>query len=449
MKKTTILIVMAALWLNFWARAQDNKVTDVITTGLKIGQKVPDLSLTNIHNYKDGAGQTATTAKISDFKGKLLILDFWATWCGPCVAMIPSMESLQQQFDNRLQFLSVSYQTADIVIPFLKKIQQEHKEPFVIPQVVESKILHRYFPHIYLPHYVWINGEGIVVAITDHLAVNDKEIEAVLANGKTSALTKVDLKLKHQDSLSFLEQRHKYFQQTLMSNSTLTGYVPGAKAGTKTYGLDSLKTYRVVAQNQSMAGLFKLAYADYKIYNFNRIIIKVNDSSKLTPSSRDKNVTDWMKANSYCFEMRVSNKLASKQPEFFALMRQQLGLLFPQYKTSIVDKNVESYVLMRTSKLDKLKSKNSASFFKTSPIGYSISNFPLRSLIRMLNMSHLQHLDTPIIDQTNYLGMVDLEINAKMSDIESINSALENYDLKFVSKKTKVAYLLIQDNITK
>lgn len=437
---------MAMLCLNFWANAQ---VVDVTTKGLQIGQQVPDVTLTNLHNYKDASGKPAKTAKLSDFKGKLLILDFWATWCSPCVAMIPKVESLQKQFENRLKFLSVSYQAEDIVIPFLEKIQAEHKEPFSIPQIVESKILHRYFPHIYLPHYVWINGEGIVVAITDHLAVNANDIETVLSSGKINVITKADLKLSYQESLSFLEQNHKYYHHSLKSNTTLTGYIPGLGGGYKIHSLDSLKTYRIVAQNQSLAGLFQLAYRDYNIHNFNRIIIKVNDSSKLTPTSKDKDINDWMKTKSYCFEMRVSNKLASNQKALYTLMRQQLASLFSEYKTSIVYKNVDSYALIRTSKLDKLKSKNNTSFFKPSAIGYSISNYPLQSFIKMLSLTHLQHLDTPIVDQTNYNGRIDLEINAKMDNIESINTALENYDLKFVSKKTKVAYLLIQDNETK
>ena len=93
MKKTTILIALSLLCLNFWANAQ---AVDVTIQGLQIGQVVPNVTLTNLQNYKDASGKAATTAKLSDFKGKLLILDFWATWCAPCVAAIPKLENLQK-----------------------------------------------------------------------------------------------------------------------------------------------------------------------------------------------------------------------------------------------------------------------------------------------------------------------------------------------------------------
>ena len=107
MKKITIVIVMAMLCLNFSAKAQ---AEDVTTKGLQIGQEVPNVTLTNLYNYKNASGKVATTAKLADFKGKLLILDFWATWCAPCVASIPKLENLQKQFEGKLQILPVTYQ---------------------------------------------------------------------------------------------------------------------------------------------------------------------------------------------------------------------------------------------------------------------------------------------------------------------------------------------------
>ncbi|MGB4400563.1 MAG: TlpA disulfide reductase family protein, partial [Daejeonella sp.] len=96
MKKTIQTIAMATLclFLSNTALAQ--------TAALKIGDKVPDVTINNISNYK------STSAKLSDFKGKLLILDFWATWCAPCIAMIPKMDSLEKAFEGKVAFLSVT-----------------------------------------------------------------------------------------------------------------------------------------------------------------------------------------------------------------------------------------------------------------------------------------------------------------------------------------------------
>jgi peroxiredoxin len=60
----------------------------------------PDFSL------KDAEGKTL---KLSDFRGKVVLLNFWATWCGPCALEIPWFVEFQQQFKNRgLEIVGVS-----------------------------------------------------------------------------------------------------------------------------------------------------------------------------------------------------------------------------------------------------------------------------------------------------------------------------------------------------
>ncbi len=56
------------------------------------GKKAPDFTLTTT----DGK-----TLKLSDFKGKGVIVNFWATWCPPCRAEIPDMVELQKEYESK------------------------------------------------------------------------------------------------------------------------------------------------------------------------------------------------------------------------------------------------------------------------------------------------------------------------------------------------------------
>jgi len=57
-------------------------------------------------NYKNYAGGTSS---LSDFKGKYVYIDIWATWCGPCKVEIPYLKELDEKYkDKNIQFVSVS-----------------------------------------------------------------------------------------------------------------------------------------------------------------------------------------------------------------------------------------------------------------------------------------------------------------------------------------------------
>lgn len=82
---------------------------------LKDGKKAPDFSLD---------GLSGRRVELRQFKGKVVFLTFWATWCGPCKEELPSVEALHRQFKGRdlaVLTVSVDYEGAVPVEKYIAK----------------------------------------------------------------------------------------------------------------------------------------------------------------------------------------------------------------------------------------------------------------------------------------------------------------------------------------
>jgi peroxiredoxin len=85
-------------------------------TGPKIGAFAPDFTLST----RDGK-----TAGLSSFRGKTVLLNFWATWCGPCQQEMPSLEALYQRYKDQgfvIVGVSLDEEGWPVIEGFLKRV---------------------------------------------------------------------------------------------------------------------------------------------------------------------------------------------------------------------------------------------------------------------------------------------------------------------------------------
>ena len=85
---------------------------------MTIGTKAPNLDVEHWVSDDDGRYEHVTKFE----KGKVYIVEFWATWCGPCIAQMPHIAETQKKFsDKGVQFISISDEDIETVEEFLEK----------------------------------------------------------------------------------------------------------------------------------------------------------------------------------------------------------------------------------------------------------------------------------------------------------------------------------------
>ena len=115
--------------------------------------------------------------KVSDFKAKLLIIDFWGIKCSVCIAHMPKMDSLQKQFGSKIQFVYVTRDDEKKVKEVLMKAKVKKPD---VPFFISDKQFNKLFPHSGDPLHVWITPKGMVYAITQDYNTNEKTITEFL-----------------------------------------------------------------------------------------------------------------------------------------------------------------------------------------------------------------------------------------------------------------------------
>src|SRR5690606_1103827 len=85
-------------------KAQTSNVPPVekaeITEPMQMGNLIPDELWDTPLTLWNAANDRTETITLNDYRGKVIILDFWATWCKSCIANMPRMHQLQDQFEG-------------------------------------------------------------------------------------------------------------------------------------------------------------------------------------------------------------------------------------------------------------------------------------------------------------------------------------------------------------
>lgn len=152
--RTIVLAILIAAVI-FAVVTNFNKDKELFT----IGDEAPNFSLTQINDSNE-----LENIKLSDLRGKGVMLNFWATYCKPCEAEIPYMQSLYEDYgDKGIEIVAVSLDLNEKVIhDFIGK--HEITFPVVHDKTSEVMDLYKIGP---IPSTLFIDADGIIVDKVD------------------------------------------------------------------------------------------------------------------------------------------------------------------------------------------------------------------------------------------------------------------------------------------
>ena len=131
--------------------------------GVKVGATLPEADLQYL-------------SAVPNTDGKVLLIDFWATWCAPCRAEMPHLSALQERFAKQgLVVIGVSKESRETVTPFLPKLGMRYAYA-----VEGTKSWHQAFNVKALPYSMVVDRKGKIIWRGQPSELTDAQISAWL-----------------------------------------------------------------------------------------------------------------------------------------------------------------------------------------------------------------------------------------------------------------------------
>lgn len=373
---------------------------------LQIGDRIPPLSLVTL----DGQ---VLDVQPDQMGGQALLLDFWATWCRPCIAGMSHLDELQTAFDKKLRVVAISDEDQVRLLRFRDNITHN----FLFAR--DTGTVRELFPYQTIPHSVLIDASGMVVAITSPGNITHAVIEKVI-NGEA-----IHLPIK-EDRLDF-DPSYDYFRADTFTRRSfqLQPSMPALPTFSKRYWDGPFMHRRFTAMNMTIAGLYRHAYE----VSSQRLVLEIDEA-----------LVDWEnEQNRYCLDIIVDDP-----SELMEVMREQLAenvsiqaRLEKRAKDVIVIHTLAGEVIATESEPTGQYSGRGDGF---SSNGATMDDF----------CSYLENFGIfgyPVVNETGVDGAFEMAFSFDPENSDSFKEAMKNYGLAYtkVTRDIEVLVLYLQE----
>jgi thiol-disulfide isomerase/thioredoxin len=421
------------------------------------GQKVPNLRL-SLH-----IGDSTNSVNLYDLKKKLILFDFWGTYCSSCIAQMPHLQKLQEEFSNDIQIIIVTKNSKNEVDKLFEKINGHVSKVISyaakhLPFIVEDSLLSALFPHDGVPTHVWLDSAKILKGVVYDNSTTTENIQAFLLGKKIRLAEKELAEINTSNPLSWVKGDNEFVDQ-LKCYSFIFSRLKhqGGGDGQITPLIDSTtnKIIGLSCLNMRITDLYKLAWFHYKNPNIgipdNKILLEIKNKGKFYSPKKSSEYFDWADTSLFTYALRLPLKNAD---ELYNAMRQDLNGYF-HYQSKFESRKIKCIALKRISNEDKILTKGLEAkrelLFDSDSAWLSIQNQPMSYLFsRIETVIFYKYPFMPFFNETNYKSNIDIILpwneNIENISMPEFRKGLRRYGLELVEEYRILRMLVISDH---
>lgn len=162
MIKNLLILVILCATIGFLTKTFDTYLPQGSSTaekGFAEGRRAPDFTFTDIKGK---------SRRLSDFDGKIVMLNFWASWCPPCVKEFPDLLAVAASMPDDVVLLALSSDFEEAPMNrFLRQLERQSPENYRLPNIIigmdeSAAITQKLYGTRLLPETVLIDKDGIM-----------------------------------------------------------------------------------------------------------------------------------------------------------------------------------------------------------------------------------------------------------------------------------------------
>lgn len=353
---------------------------------------------------------------LSKYKDKLIVLDFWATWCIPCIQSFSFLNELQHQYNGKIQILPITDQSENLIKNATSITPQliNNQLPLIIEDDLKRGIA-GFFPKRTVPHLVWIK-DNKVLAITDHEELNSLNINKILKGEEVNLQSKFE-DLSFDAKKPFLINGNGGDSQDFIYRSIFADRKVGLPSFSSIYKDTLNNTISISIINGTILNAWQYKFPRKESFSNNRISF---------PSGYE-----FLRNYIFCYQLNIQNDLEHKAVDLLIHdMENFFGI-----KASITNKTSDCLILTDASMNEKyLKTDYSIPTLSS----FSVKGKEISSIISWLNNTDVNMPYVTIETSSKKLPKSDFKGGDSLSEL---NSWLAESGLVLIPVKRKLEFL--------